>query len=122
MNQLFRDEWRNDMKCEMCKFLIEVATENEDKRYCNIFGKYVPEPFLQQDGCNLTYKEAQRLKKLLDDILNNCHEQRRIWFSLADKKSVEHKKEFEQLTVKLKKAKLRYEKYLVILKNERLMN
>ena len=55
------------MKCEYCRYIVRVSNENGSYSWCSIFGDDdPPEPFIEEDGCNLKPMEAKKLNRLIE--------------------------------------------------------
>ena len=52
------------MKCDKCKFEHCVSNESYTGYYCELFVEDVPKEFATEEGCNLMFNEAKKLREL----------------------------------------------------------
>lgn len=110
------------MKCEHCPFIIDCGTYEYFELECEFFYDETPEPFCEEDGCNLKYKEAKKLHKLsekLESFRYGCDVYFNHFGEDNPKYTEEELKEIEEYRREAKKANDEYKKYLEILKERR---
>ena len=50
------------MKCENCRFLVEISNENGYESYCPLFGEDTPDPFYSEDECNIKKSRSVEIR------------------------------------------------------------
>ena len=107
------------MKCEHCPFKFNEESWETPVYQCNFFYDETPEPFYEEDGCNLKYQEAKKLDELQCRWQSLSYGSDWTYRQMCEpdyKPTPEELKEEEERRKESKKA---YNDYLEILKERR---
>ena len=110
------------MKCEHCPFKFNEESWETPVYQCIFFYDETPDPFYEEDGCNLKYQEAKKLDELQCRCLSLSYGSDWTYahWDEPDYKPTEAElKEEEERKEQSKKASKAYNDYFELLKKRR---
>lgn len=107
------------MKCDKCKFEHCVSNESYTEYYCEIFDEDVPEEFATEEGCNLMFNEAKKLRELSLDILEKSCDIINMYYVIEEEPTKEQQAEIYRKEKEHDLAKKKLKDYKDILLSRR---
>lgn len=107
------------MKCDKCGFEHCESNESYTEYYCEIFDEDVPEEFATEEGCNLMFNEAKKLRELSLDILEKCCDIINMYYVIEEEPTKEQQAEIYRKEKEHDLAKKKLKDYKDILLSRR---
>lgn len=107
------------MKCDKCKFEHCVSNESYTEYYCEIFDEDVPKEFATEEGCNLMFNEAKKLRELSLDILEKSCDIINMYYVIEEEPTKEQQAEIYRKEKEYDLAKKKIKDYKDILLSRR---